>query len=137
MDKTQYFSFFGAVKSAAEATQAAAWVAETLPRRCASWIERERYDDLSPYQEQSCYLRHLASDARMRHLGHLPPVLSETYTDSDGVEAVSDDFGDGSAVLIVACPAGGWAEVGAVTWPLQFTAPAAVAGVCYTPRYGL
>ena len=44
---------------------------------------------------------------------------------------------DGLAVLLVDCPAGGWAEIGAVKWPLEFAAPAAIAGSNCAPRYGL
>jgi len=45
----------------------------------------------------------------------------------------------GQAILLVACPEGGWAELGIVAWPLKFTAPAAVPGsICgCSPRYGL
>lgn len=41
------------------------------------------------------------------------------------------------AILEVRCPAGGWAEYGVVAWPLQFVLPAAVAGSCCNPRYGV
>jgi hypothetical protein len=41
------------------------------------------------------------------------------------------------AWLVVACPGGEWVEEGIVYWPLRFTAPAAVAGACCQPRYGL
>ena len=41
------------------------------------------------------------------------------------------------AILLVRNSLAGWAEAAIVRWPLRFEAPAAIAGACCAPRYGL
>ena len=105
--RQSYFSFFGAVE-APEGAEVRRF------SRDWNWREWERLE------------------ARLRRRR---PIWSQA---GDGIYAAAYRTRQkGVALLVVECPAGEWAEVGEVFWPLRFTAPAAIAGACCAPRYGL
>lgn len=122
----QYFSFTGTVVSAPEGSLCAAWLRDWEAEQRQRWIDD---DGDRPSWE-------LERDAIAALLWEWMED-AELYASEGGVEQAVWAREDGSAIMAVACPAGGWAEIGAVAWPLQYTAPAAIAGACCAPRYGL
>jgi hypothetical protein len=130
-----YFSHFGEVASVAEVSP----ILRRLLRaadEAADEVDRE-YDDPDCRWTQAGWQRNRviaaeeAVEREARRLGVVPVYLGR----QDAVSSVAYPHG-GAAVLVVSCPAGGWMDIGAVKWPLEFLAPAAVAGACCTPRYG-
>ena len=67
-----------------------------------------------------------------RYCAWTPPgtVLWTERTHGLTITAYADTPGTDTAILVVECP-GKWLEEGIVTWP------AAIAGRCCAPRYGL
>ena len=55
----------------------------------------------------------------------------------NSVTTTAYKVGSGVAILVVACSAWPMPEYGLVKWPLEFTAPAAIAGSCCNLQYGV
>lgn len=136
---SRYFSFFGAVETAPNPPKGWVEVVEmyhaSLPwlgcEACQHWNEAghecRRGRRLCPASVDTLLRRALRGGGRVVDLG------------TDGaVEAVAVVRPKAHhALLVVFSQLAGWADVGVVRWPLEFTAPAAIAGACCAPRYGL
>jgi DNA-binding IclR family transcriptional regulator len=110
MGKTLYFSFFGRV----EAPEGA---------------------EVQRFREDIAHLREEWKKRIERRIRNRRPIWEQ---DGDGLYARAyRTRRRGVALLVVECPAGGWAEAAEVFWPLRFREPAAIAGACCAPRYGL
>lgn len=103
-----YFSFFGAVETPE--------VRDPELARIADHGVGFRYGNISPL-----HLRWMRG--AVEYLG-------------DGTRAVAIPRGD-QALLFVWAYGADWCDCAVVAWPIQFVAPAAIAGACCAPRYGL
>lgn len=108
--QTQYFSFVGELEAPETRDPELAAMADSLIG-FAEW-------ETSPFE--FCEM-----------LGAIRPVPVVS-----GIDAVAVIRGD-QALLVVWADHAEWCESGVVVWPLRFTAPAAVAGACCAPQYGL
>ncbi len=120
-----YFSFFGEV------------ISRQPSKRLAGWMER--------YSLAARVRGDTSWNPPKVQMPAIPRGWQEVFHQSDepgsGSTSATAYQGSGiprdAAVLIVENGLAGWANVGLVKWPIEFTAPAAIAGACCAPRYGL
>lgn len=122
---SKHFSHFGTVLAPAGANE----VLDVLVRRTLYDVYQE-YPDIDSGHAWAETQRQVAESLGAKR----PHVLEEC---AGAVSADAWELDEETAILLVDCPSGGWAEAGIVSWPLCFTAPAAIAGACCAPRYGL
>lgn len=108
--KTLYFSFFG-------------------------HVEAPEGSEVQGFRPDIAHLREQWKKRIERRIRNRRPIWTQ---EGDGLYARAyRTRRRGIALLVVECPAGGWAEAAEVFWPLRFRGPAAIAGACCAPRYGL
>ena len=134
--RSRYFSFFGSLlipcgneKGLEEARKAMEAFQAIFLSRYYEYLDEEYSSQVADEKATSEALEHA-----------VVPACSEVVDlGADGcVRAEGYVFGR-VAILHVHCDAAGfeWSELGLVRWPLEFEGPAAVAGSCCAPRYGL
>lgn len=123
MNDCQYFSFFGSVRT--KKTSASLDIEAEINHKLGELST----DDCRDYQ-QACYQ---AAGIVLDDLASGNMVL---HQQSDSTHAIVFKFRD-THILYVCNDFAGWIEWGEVMYPLEFDAPAAIAGACCNPRYGL
>ena len=130
MKRTRYFSFFGEVRLADEVNHKA--FHKAFDSFYEEWIKEYEAGDVEDYAQDVDYP---ALRAALDDLTRDRKVLME-QSDSSTI-AAAWQWTMKTAILAVWNDWAHWCEVDLVKFPLEFVAPAAIAGSCCAPRYGL
>ena len=128
-ERERYFSFFGAVKTVLEDKGFMRWF---------NALTEKYLGELESSVDTNDYWRDIEYPALRATLDEIVQERKELLSQSEyRTVAKAWQWSSDAAVLAVWNDEAYWINVGLVKWPLEFVAPAAIAGSNCAPRYGL